>query len=404
MADPGGYGKLWYSPDAATWAPQNATGVPPTAPRSLTATVNSYSQITLSWAAPSTPNDMVGYQIRYKVGSAPSSPTDGTFVANTASLSYVHANLSAVTTYGYYVFGYTNDGQAGPGATTTATTPVGIPTVPLNFRVSSADYNTIVLAWDAPSAPGGLSGYQVRWGDGSIPGSNTAGSLLGNTAGLTMTHDGLAESHYYGYRVFGYTAQGDQGPAATVGYTTPARPTSSGDIGTAGQCGGCYQWKQSSAATTSTGFTMPVNGYISSIDMLVSGYGATGRVDPYVNGTYKGERDLGSTSAGSPGWNNMGMGNQYLPASGGYTFGFRHVNNGSYKTQWGYSSSGGSNSVCGTVHYWYYTALGERDTHTITWLGPLGEIAYEKVFDKETGVLLSARGKPPEECDNCGQE
>jgi hypothetical protein len=270
----------------------------------------------------------------------------------------------------------------------------------LGLTATAAAYNQINLAWAAKN--GSVDSFELKRGS----------TVIYTGAGTSKSDTGLAESTAYTY-----TLTAKRGTTTiktdTASATTPARPTSSGTVSSPAQCSGCYQWKQSSAATTSSSFTMPVSAYVSSIDMLVSGYGATGRVDPYVNGVYKGERDLAGTGTGSPGWNSMAMGNQHLPAASGYTCGFRHVNSGAYKTQWGYYSAGGSNSVCFTLHYWYYTSLlrtsdtgeqeYERPTHTDICLGPDGQVVCEKVYDKQSGRLLSQVGEEPG-CIGCGGE
>jgi hypothetical protein len=134
--------------------------------------------------------------------------------------------------------------------------------------------------------------------------------------------------------------------------------------------------------------------------MDVPGYGTTGWANPQVHGSYKGRRDIGSTSTGSPGWNNFDMGNHYS-TPGTATLGFKHDASPSSpvrKTQWNYSvhdANNGTKTVCYKVHYWWYTAMAEREIQEEVACDADGIIVSRWTWDKETGDLLEQMGPDP---------
>jgi hypothetical protein len=123
---------------------------PPAAPTSLSAMAPSSSQVTISWADNSDDED--GFSIERCQGTGCSNFSEiGRVGADT--LSFSNAGLAAGASYTYRVHAYNNGGDSDYSNTASATTqaPSGVPTAPINLRMTSISYFRIDLAWDDKS-------------------------------------------------------------------------------------------------------------------------------------------------------------------------------------------------------------------------------------------------------------
>ena len=116
------YRVVAYTSNGAQSSPSNVVTVTtpalPTAPNSLTATANSSTQITLTWA------DRSSDETHFKVDRSTNGSSYGTVAWVTANLtSYVDKGRTAGTTYHYKVSSYNNNGTSAPSNTASVTTP-----------------------------------------------------------------------------------------------------------------------------------------------------------------------------------------------------------------------------------------------------------------------------------------
>lgn len=173
--------------------------VPPNAPSTITAGTPTPSSVPLSWTA----SNGGEYRVLYKVGSAPTSTTDGTLIYQGTNTSATATGLSASTLYGFAVFGKVpvDPAYSTTAATTTSVTAAAVDPNPwvdanagndtTNTGTSASPYKTIKKALTAVG-PGGT--IHVRPG--------TYNSALGETFPITVPS--------------GITLQGTAAAASTI--------------------------------------------------------------------------------------------------------------------------------------------------------------------------------------------
>lgn len=337
--------------------------------------VNSWERITVSWntIAP---------------GSLYTLKRNGIVLVNQSNVGLHVDNLLMPGSSNTYVV----EAYLGGKLMSTATTGVVMtPAYPdLGLTATTASYSQINLAW-SPETPADSSI------DNFLLIRDGAGPLLQGMA-TAYNDTGLVPGTGYGY-----TLHARRGATViktdTASATTSVRPTSSGS------------WN-GPAATTSGGWTsctarslngptfpMPVNGYITSWNVLVWSYGsATGQFNPHIGGQYRGLRNC----PGGRAYQNVDGGNIYIGAGNNST-GANIGGNCSYSTEWdAYSGVAWNYNVAvGTINYWYYTALAretmgdqpwwtdeleERSTHMETW--GVGEITKVQITDKVTRSII----------------
>jgi hypothetical protein len=173
-----------------------ATGVPPSVPRSLTATAR-YNQVTLRWAAPASTggSPIIGYRISY-------APSGGTWKSVNVSVStriLVFTSLRGGTTYYFSVAAYNAIGRS-PSTTSIKAVPKAntVPGAP-SFNTVLAGNHSVGLYWSQPANTGGLpiTYYQVQIGYAGV--WRNLASLSGGTRAYTAT--GLVNGRTYYFRV-----------------------------------------------------------------------------------------------------------------------------------------------------------------------------------------------------------
>ena len=247
------------SPLSAATAPCSTTTPPPpttsapSAPPNLHATTVGQTSVGLAWDSSTATNGMAGYQIfrdGAKIGEGPG--VHGGFTNE-----WNDSGRTCGTSYQYAVAGVDSKGNVGTKATMNvstaacATTPPPTtpppttppppppttppppppttpppppptspsgPTSPANLRTTSVTQTAAALAWDASTAPSGMSGYRifrdgVKIGEG--PGTHGGYTNTWNDSGRTC-------GTKYAYSVVGVDSAGNAGPAATLSVTTAA--------------------------------------------------------------------------------------------------------------------------------------------------------------------------------------
>lgn len=343
---------------------------------SMTTSAVAWDRATLTWT------DTAGDADQYILKRGSTQVYSGTAKTFTDTL------LNQSTSYTWTLEARKSGGLLGT-TTATTTTPAY---ADLGLTASAAAWNQVNLSWAAKN--GSIDEFILKRGTTTIY----------TGTGTSKSDTGLAASTGYSYTLYARRSAVEI-KTDTASATTPARPTSSGSVYGPG-AGSGYYWTQSTAKTlTSTNVSMPVSGYVSAFNLLISGYGATGICNPHMDGTYFGERTIGSTTAGSPGWTDISGGNRSLGA-GAHSIGCNTGGNSSYKSQWKPYSGGSSTTVTwGQVNYWYYSAL-ERfeelrvhpwwrhdfedvpETHIETWVDESGQTIRARITDKQTGDLL----------------
>jgi hypothetical protein len=201
----------------------------PAAPGTLTATVNSQTQITLAWADNS--NNETGFLLERSTDGS-TWTTLGTLPANITG--YTNTGLAAGTTYLYRVAAVNAGGASGYSfaqATTLAQVTTGsTPAAPTPLTAVANSQTQITLTWADNSVD--ETGFLLeRSTDGTT--WTTLGTLPANITAYTNT--GLAPSTSYQYRVSAVNASGASAYAmaqattlATV--TTPTAPAAPGSL------------------------------------------------------------------------------------------------------------------------------------------------------------------------------
>ena len=188
--------KAKYANDNLNWRPSDTSGVPdviPSVPRNAIVTVNSTTQLTVSWIIPLTVGDLAGYTIIYKLGSAPTSHTDGTLLASvsTGTTSYAHTGLTPDTTYYYAIYGFTFDGQKGPFVTCSGKTNPRIATSITCSAVVATNTSNVTITGDVNVNVGQIvceynnSGVWTQIGTATTV--DSAGKAVFTNNGLTVT-------------------------------------------------------------------------------------------------------------------------------------------------------------------------------------------------------------------------
>ncbi len=180
---------------------------PPSTPTGLSATADSWSQVTVSWADVA---DETGYSLQRATGS-------GTFttIANLGAdvTSYVNTGLSGSTTYRYRVSASNAGGSSSYSTEVSVTTPAAPPATPtLTATVVSA--TQVNLSWTNVANE---SGYRLQRNGAEIatPAADTTSFQdTGATAGTTYT-----------YRVQAWNAAGDSSWSTVQATTRPAAPS-----------------------------------------------------------------------------------------------------------------------------------------------------------------------------------
>ena len=160
---------------------QAADSTAPTTPQGLRVTGRTETSISLAWSASTDASGRVTYRVYI----------NGSWQSNAGEPAATQGNLRADTSYTLAVRAvdrYGNVSRASSSITaSTAAGGGGSPGIPTNLRVTGTDYDSIVLAWDAPA--GAPVSYYLVYRDGLWVNSayGTAGSADYLPAGSTHT-------------------------------------------------------------------------------------------------------------------------------------------------------------------------------------------------------------------------
>jgi chitodextrinase len=173
----------------------------PAAPIGVAVSVDSSTQLTLSWnpTTDSGGSGLAGYQI-YR-GRVLLGPTTGT--------SYTVSGLTAGNEYCFKIVAYDTAGNNSPASAQVCATPGGDTTVPVTPSEISLSVNSssqITLSWNPTTDSGGsgLAGYQVYRGK----------VFLGTTSGTSYTASGLIAGAEYCFKIVAYDNVGNNSPAS----------------------------------------------------------------------------------------------------------------------------------------------------------------------------------------------
>jgi chitodextrinase len=215
--------KSGYSPMASATT-QSPDTQPPTAPATLSPTVVSGSEITLSWAASTDNVGVTGYLVErqdpgsssfVQIGTVPGTAYDDTGLIASSSYSYrVRATDAAGNLGGYSPVATAMTGSGD-------TTP---PTAPASITATVVSTSEIDLSWAPATDNVGVTGYRLERCDGA---GCTVFVKLAYPTGTTYADTGLAPNTSYSYIVRATDAAGNLGPYSPVATAvTPGTPTS----------------------------------------------------------------------------------------------------------------------------------------------------------------------------------
>lgn len=178
----------------------------PLAPRNLSATVISSSQINLDWTAPSSDGGTLvkGYKILRENSCTGSFVTVST--TTNSSTKYSDVGLAANTCYRYNIQAINAIGVGSTSSNVTATTtpvPAHVPNSPAGLGVTSLSSTSLKLTWSAPSDDGGASitGYLIQ---------RNGTTIVINTSSNKTNYDdtNLLSSHQQTYRIAAWNSVG----------------------------------------------------------------------------------------------------------------------------------------------------------------------------------------------------
>jgi len=198
-------------------ATTQATGYP-SAPTSLSATAQSFSQINLSWTA-----STIGSPTKYRIYRSTSSGLVGAQVdsVNAPTVAYNDINgLSPTTTYYYVVFAVNAVGMSSASNQATATTQAPtLPSVPTNLSATAQSSSQINLSWTA-SGSGSPTKYRIHRSITSNSGFVQVDSV--NSSATTYNNIGLSPLTTYYFRIYAANAFGASNASNTASAMTPA--------------------------------------------------------------------------------------------------------------------------------------------------------------------------------------
>jgi fibronectin type 3 domain-containing protein len=226
------------SPANASWDPVNAPTVwtnvgagnvatptpvpatPPGVPQNVVATVNSTTQIAVTWSAVPSASS---YNV-YRCSGAGCTPTSLLTTVTAGATSPMHTNtgLTAGTTYRYNIKAVNSGGTSAASSIVTGVTSSSCtaPSVPGSLAATRISSSQINVSWNAST--GSPTGYKLYRGTtvGFTPGGS---NLIASPTGTTYSDTGLTANTTYYYKVASTNGTCDsQAQANGVGATTSA--------------------------------------------------------------------------------------------------------------------------------------------------------------------------------------
>jgi prepilin-type N-terminal cleavage/methylation domain-containing protein len=193
-----------------------ATATPatvPGAPTALTATAGD-TEVYLAWSAPTATggSEVTDYVIEYSTGGASwTTVADG---ISTATELTVGA-LTNDTAYTVRVAAV-NDAGVGAAATSSPTTPRGVPGAVANLDVKSYEASAVTITWDAPTSGGSVQTYKVE----QSTDNELWETLSSSVTSRTYTASGISAATTYWFRVTALNAVAS-GTATAVSFAYP---------------------------------------------------------------------------------------------------------------------------------------------------------------------------------------
>ena len=177
----------------------------------ISATVNSTSQITTNWTTPSNAG-CGGASTNYTVQRANDSAysTGLVSVSNQTGNSYVHTGLTVGQTYYFRVRALTT-GDTSNWSNTASTSTV--PNAPTNVSATVNSATQITVAWTAST---GATSYVIRYGT-----TSSANSYSTTTTGTSVPVGGLSQGTTWYFRVFAVSGGVESTGSSVVNGTTP---------------------------------------------------------------------------------------------------------------------------------------------------------------------------------------
>ena len=207
-----------------------ATPPPPVQQVTAVTASTNCTQITFNWTNPTTPN-YGGVIIQRSTTHVPTSPTDGTRLADVArpGTTFTDKGLVSGTTYYYGLFAHDTSGQAFAAAVPETVSPKCAPPPQVGHVTVSAQCALATFTWTNPTTPN-YAGLIIERSTTRVPTSPTDGTRLADVArpGTTFTDNGLVSGKTYYFGLFAHDPSGKAVSAAVPETVTAKCPLPNG--------------------------------------------------------------------------------------------------------------------------------------------------------------------------------
>ncbi len=189
-------------------------------PVSLTATVLSSYEVSLSWTQ-ATSEQFLSYRVyRDTAASVSSSSTLVAAISNRNSTSFLDDDLNESQAYHYRVYVYDSFGQAAASQVVTVTTQANIPPEPIELLgIPDEDTDRVRLVWDQSPAVDFASYRVYRSSSSSVTTDSKLVELITSNGTTSGTYDAPNGTTYW--RVFVFDKQGAATGSNTISVTIP---------------------------------------------------------------------------------------------------------------------------------------------------------------------------------------
>lgn len=199
------------------------TPTPPSAPTSVSASSNASKTITVTWGLPTSPNDLVSYNVVIRragvVVARVGAPADATSLTLTGpTYDIINASAHSVTVEALNTVG------TSPESSSVSVTPIGAPSVPRSVQAEPTS-SGIRLTFAAPSDNGGasISRYNVVVVDSGTT-TQRASATLASSDTTALITSGLVVGSSYDVSISATNTAGTS-DAVTVTAVVPGRPS-----------------------------------------------------------------------------------------------------------------------------------------------------------------------------------
>ena len=196
---------------------------PPSAPTSVSASSNASKTITVTWGLPTSPNDLVSYNVVVRragvVVARVGAPADATSLTLTGpTYDIINASAHSVTVEALNTVG------TSPESSSVSVTPIGAPSVPRSVQAEPTS-SGIRLTFAAPSDNGGasISRYNVVVVDSGTTTQRATATLASSDTTALIT-SGLVVGSSYDVSISATNTAGTS-DAVTVTAVVPGRPS-----------------------------------------------------------------------------------------------------------------------------------------------------------------------------------